>query len=149
MRAVIQRVLEARVEVSGQIVSAIGKGLLLYLGVGQSDKEADADYLVGKTLGLRIFEDELGKMNLSLIQVKGSLLVVSQFTLLGDCRRGKRPSFDRAASPQDAQRLYDYFVDSCQRLDVSTRTGVFREMMRVYSVNDGPVTILLDSRKEF
>jgi D-tyrosyl-tRNA(Tyr) deacylase len=149
MRAVIQRVLEARVEVSGQTVSAIEKGLLLYLGVGQSDVEADADYLVDKTLGLRVFEDSLGKMNLSLIQVQGSLLVVSQFTLLGDCRRGKRPSFDRAAGPQEAQRLYDYFVDACKRREIVTRTGVFREMMRVYSVNDGPVTVLLDSRKEF
>ncbi len=149
MRAVIQRVLHARVEVTGQIVGSIEKGLLVYFGVEKSDVESDADYLADKILGLRVFEDEQGKMNLSLVQVKGSLLVVSQFTLLGDCRRGKRPSFDQAAGPQEASRLYDYFVCLCQNHQIPVQTGVFREMMQVHSVNDGPVTILLDSQKKF
>ena len=149
VRAVVQRVQEASVSVNGQKVSHISQGLLVYLGVHASDQNADADYLAEKILGLRIFEDEVEKMNLSLTQVQGALLVVSQFTLYGDCRRGKRPSFSEAAPPERARDLYEYFVSKCSQMGVSTQTGLFREMMQVGSVNAGPVTILLDSHKRF
>ncbi len=149
MRAVVQRVSEARVVVGSETVGSIGRGLLVYLGVQHSDGEADADYLVEKVVGLRVFEDDHGKMNLALNQVQGGLLVISQFTLYGDCRRGKRPSFDQAANPSAANALFEYFVDRCRTHQVLTQTGIFREMMKVFSVNDGPVTILLDSKKAF
>ena len=149
MRAVVQRVSEARVVVRNAIVGAISRGLLVYLGMHQDDQKADADLLVDKIVGLRIFEDEQGKMNLALTQAQGELLLVSQFTLYGDCRRGKRPSFDLAAGPVVANSLFEYFVEQCRKRQVPTQTGIFREMMQVFSVNDGPVTVLLDSKKIF
>ncbi len=149
MRVVVQRVLEASVTVGGEVVGQIGRGLLLYLAVKDGDGPADTDYLVDKIVGLRIFEDESGKMNRSLKEAGGSLLIVSQFTLYGDCRRGRRPSFSMAASPEAANRLYRSFVDSCRQQRIRVQTGVFRETMSVRSTNDGPVTFLLDSAKSF
>ena len=149
MRAVIQRVSRARVTVNGQIAGEIGPGLLVLLGVGAGDTREDADYLAEKTLGLRIFEDPDGRMNLSVADVSGALLVVSQFTLYGDVRRGKRPSFDGAAPPQPARELYEYFVGKVRAAGLHCETGRFQEMMQVELVNDGPVTILLDSKKTF
>ncbi|MFI5113800.1 MAG: D-aminoacyl-tRNA deacylase [Terriglobales bacterium] len=149
MRAVIQRVSRAKVTVNGQIAGEIGLGLLVLLGVGAGDTREDADYLAEKTLGLRIFEDPDGKMNLSTADVSGALLVVSQFTLYGDVRRGKRPSFDAAAPPQPARELYEYFVGKIRAAGLRCETGRFQEMMQVELVNDGPVTILLDSNKAF
>jgi D-tyrosyl-tRNA(Tyr) deacylase len=149
MRAVVQRVGEAWVSVNGRRVGEIEQGLLVYLGIHASDRIADADYLVEKILGLRVFEDPAEKMNLCLAQVHGALLVVSQFTLYGDCRKGKRPSFSEAAAPEKARELYDYFVLRCNKEGIKTETGTFREMMRVGSVNAGPVTLLLDSHKRF
>ncbi|MDE2964391.1 MAG: D-aminoacyl-tRNA deacylase, partial [Acidobacteriota bacterium] len=127
----------------------IGRGLLLYLAVKDGDGPADTDYLVDKVLGLRIFEDDNGKMNLSLKEVGGALLIVSQFTLYGDCRKGRRPSFSMAAPPEPANRLYQSFVERCRRQRIGVQTGVFRETMRIRSTNDGPVTLLLDSSKSF
>jgi D-tyrosyl-tRNA(Tyr) deacylase len=149
MRTVIQRVSRCRVLVEGKIVGEIGPGLLVLLGVGKPDNEAAADYLVAKVLGLRIFEDAEGKMNLSVQDARGEVLVVSQFTLYGDVRRGKRPSFDAAARPEEAQRLYDYFVAQIRAAGLRCETGVFQTMMDVELVNQGPVTILLDSEKAF
>ncbi len=149
MRAVVQRVKEAFVVVGDDTVGVIQEGLLVYLGVQARDEKPDADYLVDKVLGLRIFEDESHKMNLSVTQKRGSLLIVSQFTLYGDCRKGKRPSFSEAAAPQKAKGLYEYFIERCRENGVHTQCGTFREMMKVSSVNDGPVTVLLDSRKLF
>jgi D-aminoacyl-tRNA deacylase len=149
MRAVIQRVRRAHVTVADEIVSQIGRGLLVLLGVAHSDNEADADYLAGKIAGLRIFEDENGKMNLDAAAVDGEILVVSQFTLYGDVRRGKRPSFDAAAAPERARQLYEYFVERIRVAGLPCHTGRFQEMMQVELVNDGPVTILLDSAKAF
>ena len=149
MRAVVQRVSRAQVTVSGDIVGAVGSGLLVLLGVGRSDAEADASYLAGKILGLRIFEDQHGKMNRSIQDVAGGILVVSQFTLYGDVRRGKRPSFDEAAPPESARRLYEFFVEEIRESGLRCETGRFQEMMQVELVNDGPVTILLDSAKAF
>ena len=145
MRLVIQRVTEARVTVSNGTAGSIRTGLLVFLGVSRTDTVEDADYLTGKLLGLRIFPDEDGKMNRNLQQAGGSLLIVSQFTLYGDCRKGRRPSFDRAAPPEQAQDLYNYFVESLKRGPVPVETGVFQAMMQVHIVNDGPVTILIDS----
>jgi len=145
MRLVIQRVIEAAVTVDERTVGSIRNGLLVLLGIAKSDTVADADYLVEKLLGLRIFQDEAGKMNLGVRESGGALLIVSQFTLYGDCRKGRRPSFDLAAPPEHAQRLYNYFVDSARCGPVPVETGVFQAMMRVSLVNDGPVTILLDS----
>jgi D-tyrosyl-tRNA(Tyr) deacylase len=145
MRLVIQRVTEARVTVSNGIAGSIRTGLLVFLGVSRTDTVEDADYLTGKLLGLRIFPDEDGKMNRNLQEAGGSLLIVSQFTLYGDCRKGRRPSFDRAAPPEQAQDLYNYFVESAKRGPVPVETGVFQAMMQVHIVNDGPVTILMDS----
>jgi len=147
MRVVIQRVREARVTVSNGTTGSIGMGLLVFLGVSRADTVEDADYLIGKLLGLRIFPDLDGKMNRNVHEAGGSLLVVSQFTLYGDCRRGRRPSFDQAAPPQQAQDLYNYFVESAKRGPVPVETGVFQAMMQVHIVNDGPVTILIDSAK--
>lgn len=149
MRAVIQRVSRAKVSVEGAITGEIGPGLLVLLGVSQQDTEADADYLAAKTLGLRIFDDDTGKMNRSVAETGGALLVVSQFTLYGDVRRGRRPSFDAAARPERANQLYEYFVSKVRGAGVACETGQFQAMMDVELVNDGPVTILLDSEKQF
>jgi D-aminoacyl-tRNA deacylase len=149
MRAVVQRVKEARVEVNESRVSGINTGLLVYVGIQQTDELADVDYMCDKILGLRVFEDSAGKMNLSIQEVSGSLLLVSQFTLYGDCRKGKRPSFSEAAPPEKARTLYELLTAKCRERGITVETGVFREMMKVYSVNDGPVTLLLDSRRFF
>jgi len=149
MRAVIQRVSRAQVTVGGEAVGRIEAGLLVLLGVSITDNEADADYLAEKIAGLRIFEDQDGKMNRSVIDIAGSVLVVSQFTLYGDVRRGKRPSFDAAARAEQARRLYEYFVGRVRASGLRCETGRFQEMMQVELVNDGPVTILLDSKRAF
>ena len=149
MRAVVQRVSRAKVTVSGEITGEIGSGLLVLLGVGQGDTRAEADYLAEKIVGLRIFEDSGGKMNLSVVDSGGAMLAVSQFTLYGDARRGKRPSFDGAAPPEQARELYEYFVEKVRAAGVRCETGRFQEMMQVELVNEGPVTILLDSAKTF
>ena len=153
MRAVVQRVSRARVTVAGEtgdeITGEIELGLLVLLGVGTGDTRADADYLAEKTIGLRIFEDAGGKMNLSVAEVSGAVLAVSQFTLYGDVRRGKRPSFDGAAAPQVARELYEYFVERIRGAGLRCETGRFQETMRVELVNEGPVTVLLDSGKGF
>jgi D-aminoacyl-tRNA deacylase len=149
MRAVVQRVGHAMVEIEGQVMGRIDQGLLVYLGVGGADTETDADYLSEKIIGLRIFEDESGKMNLALKDIGGSLLVISQFTLYGDCRKGKRPSFSSAAPPERAMHLYDYFIKKSRERGLPVETGVFQAMMKVQSINQGPVTILLDSQKQF
>jgi D-aminoacyl-tRNA deacylase len=149
MRAVVQRVSRAKVTVGDEVTGEIGNGLLVLLGVAQEDNEAAADYLVDKVVGLRVFEDVDGKMNLSVADVGGAVLVVSQFTLYGDARRGKRPSFDRAARPERANELYDYFVTKVRAAGLRCETGRFQAKMDVEMVNDGPVTILLDSEKLF
>lgn len=145
MKAVIQRVKAASVEVEGQRIADIGQGLLIFLGVVAGDNEAHADVLAKKCAELRIFEDDAGKMNLSVKDVAGEALVVSQFTLAADCRRGRRPSFDGAAEPGTAERLYEHFCESLKTLGVPVRTGKFAAYMQVDIINDGPVTILLDS----
>ena len=147
MRAVVQRVTRARVTVGNDVAGEIGRGLLVLLGVGHEDSEADADYLADKIAGLRIFEDENGKMNRAVGEIQGSVLVVSQFTLYGDVRRGKRPSFDAAAPPEKARALYEYLVERIRAAGLRCETGRFQEMMQVELVNDGPVTILLDSSR--
>jgi len=149
MRAVVQRVSRARVTVREEVTGKIDRGLLVLIGIGAADTEADADYLADKISGLRIFEDEHGKMNLSLSEIASSVLAVSQFTLYGDVRRGKRPSFDAAAPPEKARMLYEYFVERIRAAGLRCETGRFQEMMQVELVNDGPVTILLDSSRAF
>ena len=149
MRAVVQRVSRARVTVDGWTAGEIGVGVLVLLGVGHADSEADATYLAEKVAGLRIFEDQDGKMNRSVSDVGGSVLAVSQFTLYGDVRRGKRPSFDAAAPPDLAKRLYESFVEAIKAAGLRCETGRFQAMMQVELVNDGPVTILLDSKRAF
>lgn len=149
MRAVVQRVARASVRVGDETTGEIGKGLLVLLGVAHEDTEADADCLAEKIGGLRIFEDDAGKMNLSALEVGGAVLAVSQFTLFGDVRRGKRPSFDAAARPELARRLYDYFVERVRKLGLRCETGRFQEIMQVELINSGPVTILMDSKKGF
>lgn len=149
MRAVVQRVSRAMVIVDAVTVGRVEQGVLVLLGVGREDTEADASYLAEKIAGLRIFEDEHGKMNRSVMDVGGSVLAVSQFTLYGDVRRGKRPSFDAAAPPEKARRLYEFFVEQLRAAGLHCETGKFQEMMKVELVNEGPVTILLDSSKEF
>lgn len=149
MRAVIQKVSRAKVSVDNKITGEIGKGILLLLGVADADSEKEAVYLLEKTINLRIFEDADGKMNLSLADIKGDLLVVSQFTLYGDARKGRRPSFAKAAAPFEANRLYEFFVAEARRQIERVETGKFQAMMDVELVNDGPVTILLDSEKLF
>jgi D-aminoacyl-tRNA deacylase len=149
MRAVVQRVSRAKVTVDGHVTGEIGHGLLVLLGVGVKDSEADADYLAEKIAGLRIFEDEQGKMNRSVAEVSGGVLVVSQFTLYGDVRKGRRPSFDDAARPEKARELYEYFVGCVRAAGLQCETGRFQEMMDVELVNEGPVTILVDSEKGF
>jgi len=149
MRAVVQRVSRAKVRINGRISGEIGLGLLVLLGVGRDDNQADVDYLAQKIAGLRIFEDDGGKMNRSVVEVGGSVLAVSQFTLYGDVRRGKRPSFDDAAPPDEARRLYELLVQRIQATGLDCQTGRFQENMQVELVNEGPVTILLDSKKAF
>jgi D-tyrosyl-tRNA(Tyr) deacylase len=149
MRAVVQRVSRAKVTIDGRTSGEIGLGLLVLLGVGRDDTEADVEYLSGKIAGLRIFEDSDGKMNRSVADAGGSVLAVSQFTLYGDVRRGKRPSFDDAAPPEQARALYELFIQRIQAAGLRCETGRFQEMMQVELVNEGPVTILLDSKKAF
>lgn len=149
MRAVVQRVSKASVSVDIAVVGAIGQGMLVLLAVGKNDTSAAADYVIEKLLGLRIFEDSEGKMNLSLRETGGAVLLVSQFTLFGDVRRGKRPSFDEAARPEQARDLYEYVVAQIRAQGVECSSGEFQAMMQVSLVNDGPVTILLDSEKTF
>ena len=149
MRAVVQRVTRARVTVDDQVIGEIGNGLVVLLGVAHDDTKEDADYLVSKIVKLRIFDDREGKMNVSLKDRDGGLLIVSQFTLYGDVRRGLRPSWSDAAPPEVAEPLYEYFVESSRKLIARVATGSFRKMMQVELINDGPVTILLDSRKLF
>jgi D-tyrosyl-tRNA(Tyr) deacylase len=149
MRAVIQRVTRAKVTVEEQVKGEIGNGLVVLLGIAQDDTKEDADYLINKILALRIFDDEAGKMNLSVKDVEGGVLVISQFTLYGDVRRGLRPSWSNAAQPEVAEPLYEYFVKKTRDNLGRVETGSFRKMMLVELVNDGPVTIMLDSRKLF
>lgn len=149
MRAVVQRVTRASVSVQDVVVGAIASGLLVLLGVSKNDSTASADYIVEKLLGLRIFDDQGGRMNLSVREAGGAFLVVSQFTLYGDVRRGKRPSFDDAARPEQARELYEYVVARIRERGVDCSTGEFQAMMHVSLVNDGPVTILVDSEKQF
>lgn len=149
MRAVVQRVRRASVTVEGEVVGAIETGLLVFLGAGSGDGEAESDYLARKVVGLRVFEDDAGQMNRSLLEVGGALLVVSQFTLYGDCRKGRRPSFIEALEPQAAEQLVEHFVGRCRAEGATVETGRFRAMMDVELVNDGPVTLLLDSGKAF
>ena len=149
MRAVVQRVSEASVMVDGQTVGAIRQGLMVLLGVAREDTSRDAVYLAEKTCGLRIFEDQQRKMNRSVEDISGSVLVVSQFTLLGDCRKGRRPGFTDAAEPELADKLYEEYVALLRQHGIAVATGVFRAEMKVGLVNDGPVTMLLDSRKQF
>ena len=145
MRAVVQRVHEARVEVDGKVVGKIDRGLLIFLGVGEDDSEKDGEYLANKIVHLRIFPDDRELMNLSLIDIRGAALVVSQFTLWGDCRKGRRPSFTRAARPEKARELYGHFISLVRAKGVTLATGEFQEMMDVHLVNDGPVTFILES----
>ncbi len=144
MRAVLQRVREARVEVAGQVVGAIGKGLVVLLAVAKPDTAAEADYLAEKVTGLRIFPDDAGKMNRDVIEAGGALLVISQFTLYGDTRKGRRPSFDSAAGPEQARALYEYFIQACRARGVPVQTGVFQASMAVHLINDGPVTVICE-----
>jgi len=149
MRAVIQRVSRAKVSVAGKVIAEIGKGFLVLLGVGKEDSEQDAEWLAEKITGLRVFEDREGKMNLSLAEVGGAILAVSQFTLYADCRKGRRPGFDQAAAPELAEKLYNYFVGKLREKIPKVESGKFQAMMQVELVNDGPVTLLLDSKKNF
>jgi D-tyrosyl-tRNA(Tyr) deacylase len=149
MRAVVQRVTSAKVEVDNQTVGEIAEGLLVLLGVARDDEQTDADYLADKIINLRIFRDEADKMNRSLVDNGGALLVVSQFTLYGDTRKGRRPSYIDAAEPEQAKALYEYFVGRVRAQGIKVETGIFQAMMQVHLTNDGPVTILLDSRKLF
>lgn len=147
MKAILQRVSRASVTVDGQIVGQIGRGLMVLLGVEQGDTDSDAQQLADKSIQLRIFDDADGKMNLALADVNGAMLVVSQFTLLGDCRKGRRPSFIQAAPPETAERLYESFIAAVGAQGIPVATGKFRATMQVELINDGPVTLLLDSRK--
>jgi D-tyrosyl-tRNA(Tyr) deacylase len=149
MRAVVQRVKTAKVVVGAEVVGEIGKGLLIFLGVGEADQREDAEYLASKAANLRIFSDSNEKMNLSMLEVNGEALVVSQFTLWGDCRKGRRPSFVRAADPALANELYHEFIGLLREKGIKVAEGRFQEMMDVHLVNDGPVTMLLDSEKNF
>ena len=146
MKAVIQRVKKSSVSIDNEIIGEIGRGVLVLLGVAQNDEISDADFLANKVAGLRIFEDENGKMNRCLKEVGGEMLVVSQFTLLGDCRKGRRPSFIEAAPPDKAKRLYEVFIDRVRQNEIWVETGRFQAMMDVFLINDGPVTLILESR---
>jgi D-tyrosyl-tRNA(Tyr) deacylase len=147
MRIVLQRVKTARVDVAGETVGSIGAGLLILLGVTQTDDREDAEYLAAKVVQLRIFPDEARRMNRSLLEAGGSLLVVSQFTLYGDCRKGRRPSFDHAAPPEQARALYEYFIRLLRSSNIAVETGVFQAEMEIHLINDGPVTFILDSKR--
>lgn len=149
MRAVVQRVTKGKVSVAGEIIGEIGNGLVVLLGVGEGDTEADVQYLKDKICGLRIFSDADDKMNLSLLDIDGEMLVVSQFTLYGDCRKGKRPSFSRAGDPLSAKKLYENFVAAVRETGIKVATGQFQADMLVEILNDGPVTLMLDSGKGF
>lgn len=149
MRAVVQRVLEAKVHIDGGKTGEIGRGVLIFVGVGRDDSHEDARMLAEKVVHLRIFPDPSGKMNLSVLDVEGGILVISQFTLFGDCRKGRRPSYASAAAPEFANELYEAFVDEVRQFTASVETGQFQEMMRVHLINDGPVTLLLDSKRTF
>ena len=149
MRAVVQRVMEASITVDGKKISEINKGLLVFLGVGKEDSDPDLEYLVDKITGLRIFEDENEKMNLSLLDIEGELLVVSQFTLYGDARKGKRPSFSNSGSPEIGEKFYKLFIEKCKGKSIKTKEGIFGADMKIGLINDGPVTILLDSKRSF
>jgi D-tyrosyl-tRNA(Tyr) deacylase len=149
MRAVVQRVLEAQVKINNQPVGKINKGLLVYLSVGKTDTEKDAEWIAEKVVNLRIFHDEAGKMNRNVIDVGGGILLVSNFTLHGDCRKGRRPGFDAAAEPQLAKQLYEKVIKLVKEQSIPVETGTFGEYMQVSSINDGPVTFLLDSSKLF
>jgi D-tyrosyl-tRNA(Tyr) deacylase len=146
MKAVIQRVKESSVRVGNHFISRIGPGLLVFLGVADVDEKSDAEYVFNKIVHLRIFEDRNGKMNRSLIETGGEMMVVSQFTLFADCKKGRRPSFIQAASPEKAEALYEYFLSLARPMNVSVKAGVFRAMMDVSLINDGPVTIIIESR---
>ena len=149
MRAVVQRVQRAEVRVKGEVIGRIGPGLVVLVGIAQTDSDADLKVLAEKIVNLRVFEDEQGKMNRSLLESGGQVLCVSQFTLYGDCRKGRRPSYDQAAGPEAARRLYDDFVVALRAHGIPVATGQFQAMMEVELVNDGPVTLLLDSEKKF
>lgn len=149
MRIVLQRVKSAYVDVAGETVGSIGAGLMILLGVTQTDNEGDAEYLADKIIHLRVFADEAGRMNRSLLEVHGGLLVVSQFTLYGDCRKGRRPSFDHAARPEQARVLYDYFIQCLKSRNIAVETGVFQAEMEIHLINDGPVTLVLESKSGF
>ena len=147
MRAVVQRVKKSHVQVEGKTTGQIGKGLMILLGISEEDGITDIDYMVDKIINLRIFEDSDDKMNLSLLDVGGELLVVSQFTLYGDCRKGRRPSFIKAARPEKAQELYNLFIKKSMDMNIKTQSGIFQADMTVYIENDGPVTLIIDSEK--
>ncbi|MBS3994391.1 MAG: D-tyrosyl-tRNA(Tyr) deacylase [Alkaliphilus sp.] len=149
MRAVVQRVTEANVLVEGKILGEIQRGLLVFLGVEENDESTDVEYMLEKVMNLRIFEDAEGKMNRSLLDVQEDLMVVSQFTLLGDCRKGRRPSFINAARPEKANELYKIFVEKAKNYGIKVQTGVFQAEMKVSLCNDGPVTIIIDSKRAF
>lgn len=149
MRAVVQRVHRASVEVEGLTVGEIGPGLVVFVGIGREDNQSDADYMASKVAGLRIFEDEAGLMNLSVQESGGSVLSISQFTLYGDCRKGRRPGFSSAAPPEEAEKLYDYFCERLSLEGLTAATGRFQAEMRILVDNDGPVTMLLDSKRNF
>lgn len=149
MRAVVQRVKKAKVEIAGRTAGKIDSGLLVFLGIGEGDTEKDCEYLANKIAHLRVFSDDEGLMNRSLVETGGGVLLVSQFTLWGDCRKGRRPSFSRAASPEEARNLYDSFIGIMRGKGVPVETGEFQEMMEVHLINDGPVTLLIDSARTF
>lgn len=149
MRAVVQRISEGKVVVDEKTTGAINKGLLVFLGVTNEDTTQDVNYMAEKIVNLRIFEDENEKLNLSVKDIEGKILAVSQFTLLGDCRKGRRPNFTEAAKPDMANELYEAFINKCKDLGIQVETGVFQAHMMVHSVNDGPVTMLIDSKKTF
>jgi len=149
MRAVVQRVSRARVDVGGRTVGEVGKGLLVFLGVGHGDSEREAEFLANKIVHLRVFSDEQGLMNRSVIEVEGGVLIISQFTLWADCQKGRRPSFTRAAPPEKARALYEDFIRHVRGKGLAVATGEFQEMMEVHLVNDGPVTLLLDTERTF
>jgi len=149
MRAVIQRVKHCKVTIDNRCTGEIDSGILIFLGVGDDDKKEDADYLIDKIVNLRIFADEEGKMNLSALDLNKDIMVVSQFTLFGDCRKGRRPNFFAAAPPKEAKKLYEYFLDNISKIDLKIASGEFQAMMDVELINDGPVTLLIDSKKKF